>query len=311
MEHLWRCFEQFHLDENMRLASSGLEQKEFAAYLLSIGNGEVQDAAPNENPTAAETQIPLISELCSKATCAEDFCREIFPNLKKRIEEGLTNNDKDYHTWLMERAIICPTNKDVDLINDILLEEFPGPAQEYRSFDKLTTESQSEAHVFSEDLLNKFHSNGIPAHFLKLKVGAPVMLLTNLDPSRGHVNGTRYIIKALYPRVIYAEIAIGPYMGNDIMIPRIKFYPKDKTLPIEFSRKQFPLRLCFSVTSNKSQGSTLKHIGIFLRQNFFAHGRYCTILHLSKNNESSLRSLHFYLQGNCMWLYREQQASIT
>ena len=80
MEHLWRCFEQFHLDENMRLASSGLEQKEFAAYLLSIGNGEVQDAAPNENPTAAETQINKFQFLlyfCSKDVVKNFFFRVV------------------------------------------------------------------------------------------------------------------------------------------------------------------------------------------------------------------------------------------
>ena len=99
------------------------------------------------------------------------------------------------------------------------------------------------------------------------------MLMRNLDPKRGHVNGTRYIVKALYPRIIFAEIAVGPYKGNEIMIPRIAFYPKDVSLPIELERKQFPVRLCFAVTSNKSQGQTLKYVGIYLNQDFFSHGQ--------------------------------------
>ena len=57
------------------------------------------------------------------------------------------------------------------------------------------------------------------------------------------------------------------------MIPRIKFHPRDRSLPIEMERKQFPIRLCFAVTSNKSQGQTLKHVGIYLQQDFFAHGQ--------------------------------------
>ena len=57
------------------------------------------------------------------------------------------------------------------------------------------------------------------------------------------------------------------------MIPRIKFHPTDRSLPIEMVRKQFPIRLCFAVTSNKAQGQTFKVVGIYLPQDFFAHGQ--------------------------------------
>ena len=264
MEHIWKLFEQYHLDENMRLLNSGPDQREFAAYLLSVGDGQVEDSEPNPFPTAAESRIPLRSELRSSAGSLNAFCEEIFPNVTSTILSCEQNGDKSWHDFLMERAILCPTNKDVDQINEIMINSFPGEVHEYRSYDKLITECQ--AHSFPVDLLNKVDVNGIPAHLIKLKKGAPIMLLRNLDPVRGHVNGTRYIIKALHRRVIHAEIAVGPYKGNDYMIPRILFHPKDRTLPIEMERKQFPVRLCFSVTSNKSQGQTLKHVGIYLKQ---------------------------------------------
>ena len=82
----------------------------------------------------------------------------------------------------------------------------------FRSHDKLVTENQS--HQFPVEYLNSIHVNGAPPHLLELKVGAPVMLIRNLDPTRGHVNGTRYIIKELQPRVIHAQIAVGPYKGK-------------------------------------------------------------------------------------------------
>ena len=166
----------------------------------------------------------------------------------------------------MERAIICPTNKEVDKINNHMIESFPGEVHEYRSYDKLLEESQAHSHSFPVEYLNTVNVNGVPAHYIKLKKGAPIMLLRNLDPARGHVNGTRYVIKSLHRHVIYAEIAVGPYKGNDIMIPRILFHPKDRSLPISMERRQFPVRLCFSVTSNKSQGQTMKHVGIYLKQ---------------------------------------------
>ena len=68
-------------------------------------------------------------------------------------------------------------------------------------------------HNFPEELLNRQELNQMPPHVLHLKVGAPIMLLKNLDQKRGHCNGTRYIIKDLQPKVISAEISIGPYKG--------------------------------------------------------------------------------------------------
>ena len=71
-----------------------------------------------------------------------------------------------------------------------------------------------QLHSFPEELLNKQDLNEMPPHILHLKVGAPIMLMRNLDQKRGHCNGTRYIIKALKSKVIFAEIVVGPYKGS-------------------------------------------------------------------------------------------------
>ena len=79
-------------------------------------------------------------------------------------------------------------------------------------------------------------------------------------------------MKALKDNAIYAELAVGPNKGESIIIPRIIFQPDDKTLPLEFERRQFPVRPCFGITSNKSQGQTLEKVGIYLKNDFFQHG---------------------------------------
>ena len=49
--------------------------------------------------------------------------------------------------------------------------------------------------------------------------------------------------------------------------------PSDNSLPFEFTRKQFPVRLAYAMTINKAQGQTLNRVGIYLPDNVFAHGQ--------------------------------------
>ena len=76
-QHLWRQFKQFHLTENMRLINSDdQEEKDFAQYLLKIGNGEVE--ASDEAPDSAEMVISLPEKFLSKAATARDLPNHAF-----------------------------------------------------------------------------------------------------------------------------------------------------------------------------------------------------------------------------------------
>ena len=44
-------------------------------------------------------------------------------------------------------------------------------------------------------------------------------------------------------------------------------------MPIEFKRLQFPIRLAFAMTINKSQGQTLSVCGLDLSTQCFSHGQ--------------------------------------
>ena len=98
------------------------------------------------------------------------------------------------------------------------------------------------------------------------------MLTRNLNPAEGHCNGTRYIVTDMQKHVIKAEIPSGQHKGKIIFIPRIDNRPGKYYSP-QLSRLQFPIRLAFSMTSNKSQGQSLQQIGIYLKSTFFDHGQ--------------------------------------
>ena len=76
---------------------------------------------------------------------------------------------------------------------------------------------------------------------------------------------------------ITAKLAVGPYKDKpnaEIDIPRIKFIPDDYKCPVEFQRIQYPVRVDFGITSNRSQGKTYKFVGIDLTNDVFTHGQF-------------------------------------
>jgi ATP-dependent DNA helicase PIF1 len=88
----------------------------------------------------------------------------------------------------------------------------------------------------------------LPPHLLKLKVGAPVILLRNLNPAAGLCNGTRTPVGQCGQRVVECEILSGKYAGHRTFLLRIALsFPSDVDLPFDFQRTQFPLRLVYSI----------------------------------------------------------------
>lgn len=75
--------------------------------------------------------------------------------------------------------------------------------------------------VLTIEFLNTLITLGIPNHQIKLKIGTPIMLLRNIDQSRGLCNGKRLIITILANHVIEANIISGKNIGGLIYIPRM------------------------------------------------------------------------------------------
>ncbi|VDO19634.1 unnamed protein product [Heligmosomoides polygyrus] len=104
----------------------------------------------------------------------------------------------------------------------------------------------------------------MPPHALNLKVGCLVMLLRNLD-----VANFLAMKHALYRRVLVCEHAVGSRKGSQVLIPRTDCY-FSQNLPFRLMRRQFPIRLSFAMTINKSQGQSFSKIGVALYDPIFA-----------------------------------------
>ena len=270
--------EKFSLENNMRLVNSTQEVIDYANFIMRIGNGQEKTY-----PQMGEDMVLIPKNIKSTATNIKEFCEEIFPDLKNIVKEGLKNEGIEGHdewkTWLMERYIICGTNEDCLEINDLLMKELDGQAMIYHSADKVLESVDSDGRDtnnearFPTEYLNTLRSSSMPPHILILKPGCPIKLMRNLDPANGHCNGSRYVVKALSKKIITAELAVGPHKGNILHIPRIVFQPDDRNIPVEFQRRQFPVRPSFAITSNACQGQTSKMNGLYLKNDLFAHGQ--------------------------------------
>ena len=272
--NLWQYVKTHHLTTNMRVF---LQQDEtanvFAKQLLDIGNNKV----------AVDTStgfITLPTDFCHITDSKVELIQRVFPDIAQKF-----NN----HNWLGERAILAAKNKDVEDLNATIQNYLPGQLVSFKSVD--TVMNQDDVINYPTEFLNSLELPGLPPHNLQLKVGSVVIMLRNINQPR-LCNGTRLAVKRLMNNVIEATIIKGKYKGEDVLIPRIPMIPTD--LPFDFKRLQFPVRLAFAMTINKSQGQSLEVCGINLEFPCFAHGQ----LYVACSRVGKPSSLFIYVPQN-------------
>ncbi|XP_068338961.1 uncharacterized protein [Pyrus communis] len=207
-------------------------------FLLRVGDGN-EDVIMDDMVKLPECMvIPWESDHSINQLIAK-----IFPDLEDHINDA---------TYMVERAVVTPTNEDVDMLNEKIINMFPGLEETMYSFDSVEDDARN---LYQPEFLNSISLGGLPPHKLTLKRGAPIMLLRNIDPKLGLCNGTRLLCRGSYRNLIDAEILTGQFAGSRVFLPRIPLKSTDTAgLPFELTRKQFPVKLSFSITINKSQG---------------------------------------------------------
>ena len=154
----------------------------------------------------------------------------------------------------------------------MITDFFTGQPYILTSSDELVNTDDSAR--FNIEHLNSLDPSGLPAHRLFIKQGMPLMLMRNLNPKIGLCNGTKLIFNKVHKNhLLECSIAGGEFHSRKVLIPRIALRPKDREFSFDRSRWQFPVRVCFAMTINKSQGQTLQNIGIWLNDSCFAHGQ--------------------------------------
>lgn len=239
---VWKKFQVHQLTENMR---AGPGEVEFAKMLRKIGEGSLNDDADM-------IKIP------SSTIREKSLANKIF---RKRFIE------KDWET-VAKRAILAMLNSQVDEINEDVLNLLESDAKEYTSID---TADEANTEMATE-VLNTFQASGLPQHLLKVKVNCTIILMRNLNVQRGLCNGTRLRLIELRNHVLKCVILTGDKAGEEVYIPRITLKEEEK-FPVAFRRHQFPVKLAWAMTVNRSQGQTLDMVGLNLTHQAFASGQ--------------------------------------
>ena len=260
---LWQHIRVLKLTENMRLRSSTLSDGDrernriFAQRLLSVGES-----------TGDNNMIDWPSEYVVQNNTLQDLADHVYDGLDTGAHPESYFND---------RAILAARNDVVSNLNTRLLQRMPGQTVQKLSADSVV--DPADASKYPIEVLNQLSESGLPPHKLTLKEGCPVMLLRNLDPGRGLCNGTRLQVKSISDHVLICTYLdrgrAGPAAPADgiVLLPRICCRSIDDNSFVEFDRRQFPVRVCFAMTINKSQGQSLGRVGIYLNPEVFSHGQ--------------------------------------
>nr|XP_043631498.1 ATP-dependent DNA helicase PIF1-like [Erigeron canadensis] len=270
---LWKHCQLYTLSRSMRVneysptGELDRSKQQFNKWVLDIGDGVVEAKVKEGEDEPTWINIPRRFIIPCSASLIEDIINTTFPDFDEK---------KDDEQYLRERAILTPKNSDADEINKHMFEKLNRPAQTYKSSDEVyraSTETLEQEEMYPIEFLNSLNFPGMPPHELTLKEGLPVMLLRNVNPSQGSCNGTRMIITDLGKFVIKARIITGSNLGSTALIPRIVLTSTTSKWPFIMKRRQFPVKACYAMTINKSQGQSLSHVGLYLSNPVFSHGQ--------------------------------------
>ncbi|XP_043266625.1 ATP-dependent DNA helicase pif1-like [Venturia canescens] len=248
---LWLHFSKYALTQNMRVLPNEVE---FAKFLLDIGDGLLNDA--NDN-----LQIP---ERCL-APPNQDIVEDTYGQLvkAKRFQD------------VAKRAILSARNVDVDEINSRVMDLFDQNTERLQTSVDSTEncgDNDQINHTVLPEYLNTLSPPGLPPHELRLRKNGIIMLIRNLSINEGLYNGTRLMILELGNTILRCEILSGDKSGEVVFLHRITLYCEND-YSFTFKRRQFPVKVAFAMTINKSQGQTFDKISVDLRRDVFNHGQ--------------------------------------
>ena len=266
---LFQYFKIYELTKNLRLSLNvnAIDKSEFEDYehfLLQVRDGTY---ACDE---LDKIKLPKYLKQCKEKN---DIIKFVYSNKFS----DLTDDD------FGNRAIVTPLNENVTKLNDYIIDNYiHSKKREYFGTDKEDTYEKGHKDLLLPlEVLHNMNPSGFPKYKLVLKKGAIVICLRNLE--FGLANGTKLKVIEMYEHNLVLKILTGPNKNEIVHLPRITLSQRLKSEATLLVRKQFPINLAYALTIDKSQGQSLKRVGIYLCSECFAHGQLYTALSRATN----------------------------
>lgn len=195
---------------------------------------------------------------------------------------------KDRSKGHIKPTLIFPRRAEVDLINRENLRALEGRHYTYKAglaYDGKIPAGFSETNEDFTRKLSLYDSDSSYNKELVLAMNAQVMMVANIDPDAGLVNGSRGIV-------------VGFCSGTDLPIVEfangLRRTVGTHAWPIEdfefVARTQIPLRLAYATTIHSSQGSSLDSALVDIGSGIFEYGQAYVALSRCR----SLEALYVY-----------------
>ena len=199
---LWPDIKVLKLHINMRAktaevagnAEAAQEQQQWADYLQRLGEG----TEPTVN-VGGVSKIRVPDDLAVSCTGSQQLIDFMYGQLPTRYMD---------QQYVSNKAILTTTNSIVDEINEEVMSMMPTRSRTYYSCD--TVSQEAAKNLWPVEFLNGLNLSGIPPHKLVLKIGAPIMLMRNMD----RYISVSFICGSLCPLQFHSNMSSAPPVLN-------------------------------------------------------------------------------------------------
>jgi ATP-dependent DNA helicase PIF1 len=238
-------------------------------------------------------ESPLWSQMVQETVTLTQIIRQKDPVFQQILNEARVGelSPESYaalearKTMEWKRQEIKPTllftkNTDVATINEAQVEKL---TTEERTFTAKTSSPPRMPPDIVQLIVDKLDKDAPYQPELTLKVRAQVMLLTNLDPEAGLVNGSRGVITGFseaegFPMVKFLH---GPPLP--VKVATAVWSSETDREEEAVSREQIPLRLAYALTIHKAQGASLDSALVDVGPSTFEYGQAYVALSRVRN----------------------------
>jgi PIF1-like helicase len=129
--------------------------------------------------------------------------------------------------FFRDRILLAVYNAVINFLNKRVLELFLRAhsnliLRRYFAINTLYSDEQSHGIAILDEIMHCQTPDGLPPFKLRLRPGIPVILLRNLNYSKGLANSSRMVLTRVHSRLLKRRLLSSEFYRQFCLIPRVK-----------------------------------------------------------------------------------------